>query len=97
MVPSLGCIHVSQEQLTNHETGCRVKVPISSRSSVKITLRKLRMINLCLGYKMAHLRTVATGYITWISIGLLSERFYMMLSMMIYIWLQTVYDKWKSQ
>jgi len=40
---------------------------------------------------------LATGYITWISIGLLSERFYMMFSMMIYLWLQTVYDKWKSQ
>lgn len=73
------------------------KVTSKQPSSVKITLKKLRMINLCLGHKMAHLSTVATGYITCISIGLLSERFYMMFSMMIYIWLQTVYDEWKSQ
>lgn len=66
-------------------------------STVKITLKKLRMINLCLGYKMAHLRTVATEYITLISIGLLSEKLYMMFGMMIYVWLQTVYEKWKSQ
>lgn len=46
---------------------------------------------------MAHLRTVATEYITLISIGLLSEKLYVMFGMMIYVWLQTVYEKWKSQ
>lgn len=66
-------------------------------STVKITLKKLRMINLCLGYKMAHLRSVATEYITLISIGLLSEKLEVMFGMMIYVWLQTVYDKWTSQ
>lgn len=66
-------------------------------STVKITLKKLRMINLCLGYKMAHLRSVATEYITLISIGLLNEKLEVMFGMMIYVWLQTVYDKWTSQ
>lgn len=55
------------------------------------------MINLCLGYKMAHLRTVATEYITLISIGLLSEKLYMMFGVIICVQLQTVYEKWKSQ
>lgn len=55
------------------------------------------MINLCLGYKMAHLRAVATEYITLISIGLLSEKLYLMFGVEIYVGLQTVYEKWKSQ